>query len=43
MIGKENISKSAKYDKFSFEFWLKSKGINIERREYYREIENCRL
>ena len=31
MLGKENISKSAKYDRFSFEFWLESKGINIER------------
>ena len=43
MIGKENISKSAKYNKFSFERWLKSKNIKIERRECYREIENCRL
>lgn len=43
MLGKENISKSAKYDKFSFENWLESKGINLERRKVYREIKNCRL
>ena len=38
MIGKENISKSCKYDKFSFEYWLESKGISIERRKIHREI-----
>jgi hypothetical protein len=28
MLGKENMSKNAKYDRFSFEFWLESKDIN---------------
>jgi hypothetical protein len=43
LSGKENISKSAKYDRFCFENWLKSKGINLERSKTYREIKNCRL
>jgi hypothetical protein len=33
MVGRENISKSAKYDRKTFEVWLESKGINPERRE----------
>lgn len=33
MIGKENISKSAKYDRSSFENWLRSKGVKLGRRK----------
>lgn len=28
MIGRENLSKNAKYDKFEFESWLKNKVIS---------------
>jgi hypothetical protein len=38
LLGKENISKSAKYDRSCFENWLEVKGINLERSKIYREI-----
>jgi len=43
LLGKENISKSAKYDSHCFERWLESKGFNLERSKTHREIENCRI
>lgn len=43
LLEEENFSKSDKYDRFCFENWLESKGINLERRKVYREIKNCRL
>lgn len=41
MLGHDNISKSAKYDRSSFEDWLRSKGVNLGRRKAHREIKNC--
>lgn len=41
MIGHDNTSKSAKYDKSLFEDWLRSKGVNLGRRKTHREIKNC--
>lgn len=32
MLGRDNISKSAKYDRSSFESWLRSKGVKLGRR-----------
>jgi len=33
MLGHDNISKSAKYDRSSFDDWLRSKGVNLGRRK----------
>lgn len=41
MLEHDNISKSAKYDRSSFEDWLRSKGVNLGRRKIHREIKNC--